>query len=526
MDELVFRFLMQSDETSFSKEDLSLQLRSHEDYPSLKAITDTLDYFGIENVAANVPKDALPQLPKLFLALIEKDGVTELVLVTQKKQSLSIRTIDNKNEKLSVQDFSKIWTGTIIAIEQEENEVSTSFKKFAVFQKSILYISVLIAGILLMTLHTTVEVVYTSLTVVGLLLSYLVTKERIGLKDNFVAKVCGAFSSKVESCSAVITSKQGDIGKGFGLGDASIIYFGSLFFTIIFLGVHTNILFVASIGSLLVVGYSIYLQGVQLKQWCSLCLLISVVLISQFGTLIFAFSSWGFSFEPILKIFTITLALGVLWYQVKRLIIRDQELFTVKRDYLKFKRNDLFFNTALKEGNTDTIKHLPREAQVYFGFREAPIQITAYTNPLCGYCVAAFEMYDKLLTQYPEEVGVQFIFNTPPDTQNPSTQIAKRILEKYHKNPKNAFEAFKDWFTNRDVDQWLEKYGSPNDMLLMDDQILKMHRDLATTNNILYTPETLLGDQKFPRKYYEYEDLFLFIETIKRQEKINIKAVV
>lgn len=526
MDELVFRFLMQSDEVSFSKEDLSLQLRSHEDYPSLKAITDTLDYFGIENVAANVPKDALLQLPKLFLALIEKDGATELVLVTQKKQSLSIRTIANKKEKYSVQEFSKIWTGTIIAIEQEENEVPTSFKKYIIFQKSILYIGILVIGILLMTLHTIVEVVYTLLTIVGFLLSYLVTKESIGLKDNFVAKVCGAFSSKVESCSTVITSKQGNIGKGFGLGDTSIIYFGSLFFTITFLGVHTNIFLVVSIGSLLVVGYSIYLQGVRLKQWCSLCLLISVVLISQFGTLIFAFSSWDFSFNAVLKILTITLVLGVLWYQVKQLIIKNQELFTVKRDYLKFKRNDIFFNTALEEGNTNSIKHLPQDAQVYFGSREAPIQITAYTNPLCGYCVAAFEMYDKLLAQYPEEVGVQFIFNTPSDTKNPSTKIAKRILEKYHKNPKNAFEAFRNWFTNRDVDQWLGKYGSPNDMLLMDDQILKMHRDLAITNNILYTPETLLGDQKFPRKYYEYEDLFLFIETLKRQEKVDIKALV
>ncbi|MEP0265962.1 vitamin K epoxide reductase family protein [Dokdonia sp.] len=526
MDELVFRFLLQSNENSFSKEDISLQLRSHEDYPSLKAITDTLDYFGVDNVAANIPKDGLPQLPKLFLALIEKEGATELVLVTQKKQFLFIRTITNKKENLSVEDFSKIWTGTIIAIEQEENEVSTSFKKFVIFQKSILYISVLVVGILLMTLNTIAEVVYALLTVVGLLLSYLVTKESVGLKDDFTAKVCGAFSSKAESCSTVITSKQGNIGKGFGLGDASIIYFGSLFFTITFLGVYTNVLFVVSIGSLLVVGYSIYLQGVQLKQWCSLCLLISVVLISQFGMLFFTFSSWDFSFNHILKMSAITFALSVLWYQVKPLIKRNEELFTVKKEYLKFKRNALFFNTALREGINNTLKHVPKEAQVYFGSREASIQITAYTNPLCGYCVDAFELYDKLLLQYPESIGVQFVFNTPADQENPSTQIAKRILEEYSKDSKSAFIILKDWFANRDVDQWLGKYGSPNDMLLMDDQILQIHRDLAKQNDIQYTPETLLGNQKFPRKYYEYEDLFLFIETLKQQTTLHKEIVV
>lgn len=516
MDELVFRLLIQSHVSSFSKEDIHLQLLSHKDYPSIKAITDTLDYFGVDNVAANIPKDALPQLPKLFLALIEEQEETELVLVTQKKQSILIRTIDNKREKLSLQDFSKQWTGTVIAIEQDEN-VSTSFKKYDLTTIAAIVISLLSLGALVTFSGDVTSIIYTSLALVGLGVSYLITKESLGLKDNIAAKVCGALSSKIDSCNTVITSKEGKIGKGFGLGDASILYFGSAFFIITCLGLNMSMLFVVSILSLFVVVYSLFLQGIQLKRWCSLCLIISVVLISQFGTLLVAFSSWDVSLSYLMKASVLTLSLGILWYHVKPLIVKSQELRNVKRDYITFKRNEDFFITALEKDSVDNLKTLPKEAQVFFGNANASIQLTAYTNPLCGYCVAAFEVYDRLLTQFPNDISVQFIFNTPEDLENPSTQIAKRILEKYHKDSKNAFEAFKDWFAHRDVDQWMKKYGSSNSMLLMDDRILQMHRDVANDNNIQYTPETLIGNQKFPREEYEYEDLLLFVGVLKEK---------
>ena len=55
---------------SINLDDFKLQLLSNPSYPSVKSITDTLDYFGVENIAANVPKDALNQLPNFFLAIL------------------------------------------------------------------------------------------------------------------------------------------------------------------------------------------------------------------------------------------------------------------------------------------------------------------------------------------------------------------------------------------------------------------------------------------------------------------------
>ncbi|MFT5891814.1 MAG: hypothetical protein ACI9Y7_001921 [Dokdonia sp.] len=132
-------------------------------------------------------------------------------------------------------------------------------------------------------------------------------------------------------------------------------------------------------------------------------------------------------------------------------------------------------------------------------------------------------MYDRLLVHHPKEIGIQLIFNTPEDAENPSTQIAKQVVEIYHKSSEKAFEALKDWFSHRDVKGWQESYGYGNSMLLMDDRILQMHRDVANQNDIQYTPETLIGNQKFPKTYYEYEDLFFFVDTLKAPSNSEIQ---
>ncbi|WP_299678414.1 vitamin K epoxide reductase family protein [uncultured Dokdonia sp.] len=516
MDELIFRFLLGSHITAFSKEDIHLQLLSHADYPSVKAITDTLDYFGIDNIAANVPIDALSQLPNLFLALIEEEGDTTLALVQQQKNGVQIRTIQDKKEKRSIQEFTSQWTGTIVAIEENKKRAPlvTSFNTRMIA----LLVALLFAVVTTLIFTPSIpHAIYILLTVFGCFVSYLISKESIGVKDRMTSKVCNALSSTLNSCATVITSKEGRINKAFGLGDASLVYFTSLFFAITFLGIHPSILLAVAIGSVFVLGYSIYLQAIQIKQWCGLCLLVSVVLISQFVTVFLLFSGWDFSFQYLSKALVITMGITLLWGYVKPLLLRSQELRTTKKEYFSFKRNKLFFTTALQQETLENIQILPQEAQLYFGNREAPIQLTAYSNPLCGYCVAAFELYDRLLTQFPTDVGIQFVFNTPKDLENPATQIAKRTLEVYRKSKTDAFNALKDWFGDRDVDCWMEKHGTPNTMLLMDDRTLEMHREVAQQNNINYTPETLIGNQKFPKKYYEYEDLLLFVEILKER---------
>ena len=73
--------------------------------------------------------------------------------------------------------------------------------------------------------------------------------------------------------------------------------------------------------------------------------------------------------------------------------------------------------------------------------------------------------------------------------------------------------------------RWKSVYGTGNSMLFMDDHILKMHRELASKNDIIYTPETLIGNHKYPRAQYNYEDLLLFVDVLKEQKSKKTSSI-
>lgn len=75
---------------SVDKHDLNLQLISNPDYPSVKSITDTLYYFGIDNLTATVPKDSIEQLPDSFIAVVNKNKPYSIALLDRKKQKISL----------------------------------------------------------------------------------------------------------------------------------------------------------------------------------------------------------------------------------------------------------------------------------------------------------------------------------------------------------------------------------------------------------------------------------------------------
>ena len=67
MDKLIILLLRKFKIYKIAINDLNLKLISHSEYPSVKAITDTLDYFGIENVGGS-------QNMKLFAVGVDANG--------------------------------------------------------------------------------------------------------------------------------------------------------------------------------------------------------------------------------------------------------------------------------------------------------------------------------------------------------------------------------------------------------------------------------------------------------------------
>ena len=86
---------------------------SHPNYPSLFAITDSLDLLSIENAAIRVPKEQIVDLPANFLAYFQD----ELILVEKAKNDVRVTTEKKGPHKMAYEKFLLDWNGVIVAIE-------------------------------------------------------------------------------------------------------------------------------------------------------------------------------------------------------------------------------------------------------------------------------------------------------------------------------------------------------------------------------------------------------------------------
>ena len=226
MSVILEKFLIKHNYTNFNRKDISLQLQTHPQNPSFRAITDTLDYFGIENVAANVPEDSLPSMPTNFLTLIDKDD-PQLVLVVKNNNFVYTYFENTKREKHTFSDFNKIWSKKIIAIgETTKKDTSALYLKML---GGLLLIGSLVAFLILRDVNWATSFTLL-LSNIGLYISLLLVKEKIGYHSEFVHSICTSIANS--NCDEVINSKGAMLSKNISLSDASFLYFSILSFII------------------------------------------------------------------------------------------------------------------------------------------------------------------------------------------------------------------------------------------------------------------------------------------------------
>lgn len=518
MNKLLFRALSLNNHLHISNVDLSLQLQSHPDFPNVKAITDTLDYFGIENIAATIPKEYFDQLPKNFLALLTKEHDDGYALVTKRKDKVILDFENNKREILSRQLFDEKWTGTIVAIGQDKK----SNKQINI---SLFSLPIILGLILSSIIYTGFNFHTLSLTLLcglGLFFSYLIAKEEFGLHNKTVASVCNAFSTT--NCVATIKSNSGKFSKYFTLADASVIFFIALSILNVIINLDNTTYLIIILASLPFILYSLYLQGFVLKQWCVLCVGVILIILTQF-TLILVQSSGAieFNIQIILKSALTFILVFIGWLNVKPFIKSHLQLPTIQQDFLKFKRNNTVFDSLLHK------KEVPIDSEVEgklisFGADHATTIITFITNPFCGYCVESYNVYKGLLKSHGDSIKLNMLFNVSvSDKENKAYQIGVKLIELYHIGKKeSALNALDDWFAIRDVEQWQKQYGITSTDLEKYDKLLQAQKNLCGLNKINYTPAIIINKFLYPIEY-KLSDIPILIDQIilAEEEKID-----
>ncbi|TRX34010.1 hypothetical protein FNW52_14455 [Flavobacterium sp. ZT3R18] len=502
------------------KEEFEESFLSHPNYPSVFAITDSLDMLSIENIAIKVPKEQLGELPISFLALFEGD----LVLVTKNEKMIQIESERGVKTTLVIDDFCKGWSGVIIAI--EPNQVITTEKESNI--KWMAYSFPVLSSILLSIFYNNYSVsnailLFTSL--VGVLVSIFIVQEKFGVKNEIVSKLCNINPNA--SCDSVIQSHEGEINKWMSFTDLPLLFFSVNIVSVLLNPTYSSkIIALLSVISFPIIGYSIWLQKFKIKKWCMLCLAVSTILVLQ-GLVGYFLEQPLLSnviFNDFSYLFSIV-ACTSLWFMIKPVLESKFKAENEVKELKKFKRSYTVFEFLSKE--VPVKEGFAKLQGPQFGNPKSSIALTIILSPSCGHCHKAFEEAIHLVYKYPEKIFLNVLFNiNPENNDNPYRAVVENLLEINNIFPEKIEKAISDWHIRKiGLDPWLKKWKVGVISMKVNQQIQQQY-DWCLENEFNYTPVKIVNGKLYPNEYSISELKYFLNDFSEEKDAAEMESLV
>lgn len=498
------------------KEEFKDHFFSHPDFPSLYAVTDTMDFFGIENLAAKVTDEQFSELPNQFLTLTNGDKQDQFIYVTSHNDDV-ISYLDEENVKhtLPLSDFLNSWTQVVIVIDENENSVLEKT------QKSNTNVIWIFALLFLFTLYNQYTLqanynvyLYAFFAFLGLGLSVFLLQEGFGINKEMTSKICKIGQSDSNGCQSVLNSSGAKIYKDFTLSDVCFVFFSALVLMLM-IPQKNHFYYVAiSLFSFPIIIFSLYYQYKVVKKWCALCLGISTSLIGIAIVTIVSFERFevNATIKDTLVFFSILLLLTTIWNLLKPIITGYFELKKENRVQKRFKRNATTFNALLN--NTPKINLLTLEPlnTIVIGNKDAQNEMLLFLSPSCGHCHTAFKDAMTLLEKYPEYLKLKIGFNINLENENnPYSKVVTTIVEQNGLFD-NAKELLAKWHIER---MELEAFNSTYQVSITEEtkNTVTSQFNWCTENGFNYAPVKIFNKKLMPNEY-TINDLNFFVKEL------------
>jgi uncharacterized membrane protein len=499
---------------------LTMQLKSHPDYPSLLSIADTLDYLGLPNEAIRVEPGMLHEVTVPFIANDEsRHG--ELVIIKNRD------TIDKE-----FPCFTSQWDGVLLtaskppAWHHPENEKLVAEEK----QRSVFVtLAVITAFIFMLAAGITAPGIKAILLIItaaaGLLTACLIVLKDMGIHNQLADHVCG----RDTGCDPVIHSKGAKLLFGIGWSDTGLLWFSSMITSLVlasFSGNLTDLLRLFSWLSLAVVPFvvfSIWYQARIARRWCRLCLIIASLLCTQLAILFPGAYQVSFPLPGIKTVFYfsgILVLFSSCWFPFRKMFKRQQNQESLLYDGLRFKRNEILFDAIFQKEQEVDVR--PWEKDFFSGNRQAAVQIMVACNPYCVPCSAAHEILHQMLQQHRGSVGITTRFALKADDMNDKRTVAAGYMLQHIEGHTTGMTAadkalytekvLYKWFKWMDISQFAAAF--PNHKSQVIQQELQMHERWIKRSGIQFTPTVFINGRKWPG-LYRVADIPIMFNTIR-----------
>ncbi|MCC5915125.1 MAG: thioredoxin domain-containing protein [Balneolaceae bacterium] len=482
------------------------RIASHPDYPSILAVSDTLQQLGIAHTVARSNKKNLSDLPLPILLHLNTAGGSLLPVYDAKD-------FENSGEKLNH------WSGILIKAEptteiadKENKKALDEEKRFKILSSSLIMTVAGLVAIPLLLSFSWVPLLLTATALAGVLTGYFLFAKDLGITYRAVESFCNAGTGA--GCGKVLRSEQGKLFGFITFSDLTLGYFAAQLVSIglfVPLWVGSGLLAVLgwlSILALPMIGYSLWLQAVKIKEWCRLCLVVSGILAVQafiFGYLFY--SGWINPMAFVLPEVVMTLILfglsGSSLLLLKQTV--QQKNWAVQNEIAaaRVKNSpEVFTGLLFKQRQVDTT---PFDHDFLIGSPDAPIKLTMAVNLYCGPCKNELEQAKELLSIYPAEVSLSLRLLRSGDEGKTSGLLLHNWLLKVKNRSNgqsNGQELIDEWYEVMDSKKFADSH--PVNGKLTEPEVTAYsttHYDWVKNAKITQTPTTFMNGFELPPAY-------------------------
>lgn len=504
------------------QEELNFQLETHPDYPSLYAVSDTLNFLKVNNIALQVNSEQIDLLPQAFVALIEIKGETQPFLSFIKRKGNDFQyQLNGKTKQVDKHGLTDMWKNVVLIV---ENTNTHKKKRSKAINWPHLFAFVILIG---MCSYITSAADYDTrllsllgFTLAGLFLSIEALKQSFGVSSSFSESVCNSGAIKASDCQSVITSDKAWRLLGLELSDLSLLFFAGQLMAMLLMAsngaidVFVQYLMVLLILSIPISLYSLYYQKFVEKKWCPICLMVIAVIYSQIGLLLLTrVAIPGLANWHAMVAFGLGFMLSLLiWLAAKPHLKEFARLVNAEKKLLRFKRNYQLFKLALLDSTAYDAEVL--NSPIQLGNPNAKLQITYNTSLFCGHCVKSHAIVEGIMERYSDDILINLRFSYMEQNAEFAKDLHVNLLSIYFEKGQQAFfEALSYWFKHKDIDAWNKRYYQSDADKHNIERMLKKQMEENVKYEMQFTPAILISNRLYPN-IYEREELVVFIKEL------------
>lgn len=486
----------------------------HPNKYDLFGLSDMLTTYGIENAGLRVERKAdICSTTTPFIAHVGGD----FVVVDAISQMQTSYLWNGKAISLSTDEFFKIWSGVVLIAQPGKKTIEPDYllnKQEENIGRIKYYITVISLAIAFLILCIVTQVYLNTgllvslvLNMAGAYIGYLLLLKHLNIGGGFEDKICSLF--KQADCNSILDSDAASLFGIISWSEIGLSYFVSNMAIILFFPHLVIWMALINICALPYTLWSIWYQAFKVNQWCTLCIIVQILLWLVF----FVNLGFGFIHIPTFDMLQISIV-GFVYFiplvliqLITPLAVNKQRIVEVTQEINSIKANENIFAALLKEQPRYQVPF--KYSRVEFGNPKSNLLITVLTNPHCNPCAKMHERINKLLKEN-NHIVVQYIFSSFSSELEVSARYLIAVSQQ--KNNEERDKIYTEWFEKGKIDK--EKFFLKHPVNMDENLVIEefnRHKVWIKNAQLHATPIPLVNGYKLPESY-QLEDLKYFTE--------------